>query len=321
MGGAIMRKAAGEIAGLEEIVGEGFEHIVEGALAMRPGLEEVPDIEPAAFARGADQGRRHRHLVKRLVPDIVEPLGLRHPRPDAGIDEVEEKQSGQPLRRHPRQRLHRRAADIVADDADPRQLQRIQQRQHVRRMLVGAERSVGLVAVAEAAQVRRQQRVTIGKPPHQRLKGQPEFGPAMQQQQRRPGPGAGDMEAGAIGANRQMFHGWFPSLRRATAREFCAPAACLASHPRLELGPTAAVRSARMAPRRGGRVVDRTALEMRHRCKPIGGSNPSLSANKSLKLKEKIYSRGAGRRGDLLSRWLQSADEVSCLCVSEGGEN
>jgi hypothetical protein len=25
-------------------------------------------------------------------------------------------------------------------------------------------------------------------------------------------------------------------------------------------------------------VVDRTALEMRHRCKPIGGSNPSLSA-------------------------------------------
>jgi type VI secretion system (T6SS) phospholipase Tle1-like effector len=35
-----------------------------------------------------------------------------------------------------------------------------------------------------------------------------------------------------------------------------------------------------MAPWRGGRVVDRTALEMRHRCKPIGGSNPSLSANK-----------------------------------------
>jgi hypothetical protein len=30
---------------------------------------------------------------------------------------------------------------------------------------------------------------------------------------------------------------------------------------------------------RGGRVVECTALEMRHRCKPIGGSNPSLSAN------------------------------------------
>jgi hypothetical protein len=32
------------------------------------------------------------------------------------------------------------------------------------------------------------------------------------------------------------------------------------------------------APWRGGRVVECTALEMRHRCKPIGGSNPSLSA-------------------------------------------
>ena len=33
------------------------------------------------------------------------------------------------------------------------------------------------------------------------------------------------------------------------------------------------------APRRGGRVVECTALEMRHGCKPIGGSNPSLSAS------------------------------------------
>ena len=32
------------------------------------------------------------------------------------------------------------------------------------------------------------------------------------------------------------------------------------------------------APRRGGRVVDCTALEMRHTRKGIGGSNPSLSA-------------------------------------------
>src|ERR1700743_3483904 len=39
---------------------------------------------------------------------------------------------------------------------------------------------------------------------------------------------------------------------------------------------------------RGGRVVECTALEMRHRCKPIGGSNPSLSATKSLILQEKL---------------------------------
>ena len=42
----------------------------------------------------------------------------------------------------------------------------------------------------------------------------------------------------------------------------CAPAPPMADH----------------TPRRGGRVVECTALEMRHGCKPIGGSNPSLSA-------------------------------------------
>ena len=34
MGGAIMGKAAGEIAGLQEIVGEGLDHIVERLLAL-----------------------------------------------------------------------------------------------------------------------------------------------------------------------------------------------------------------------------------------------------------------------------------------------
>ncbi len=36
--------------------------------------------------------------------------------------------------------------------------------------------------------------------------------------------------------------------------------------------------SRRGAPRRGGRAVECTALEMRHACKGIGGSNPPLSA-------------------------------------------
>jgi hypothetical protein len=38
-------------------------------------------------------------------------------------------------------------------------------------------------------------------------------------------------------------------------------------------------RDTSQAPRRGGRVVECTALEMRHARKGIGGSNPSLSAN------------------------------------------
>lgn len=41
---------------------------------------------------------------------------------------------------------------------------------------------------------------------------------------------------------------------------------------------TGTVPPPRTAPRRGGRVVECTALEMRHTRKGIGGSNPSLSA-------------------------------------------
>src|SRR6202020_365323 len=61
--------------------------------------------------------------------------------------------------------------------------------------------------------------------------------------------------------------------------EFAPPAACLARRPRLELAPTAVTQITHHGAWRGGRVVECTALEMRHRCKPIGGSNPSLSAN------------------------------------------
>src|SRR5262245_3974078 len=50
MGGAIMGKAAGEIAGLQEIVGEGLDHIVERLLAVRPMAQEVRDERAAAIA-------------------------------------------------------------------------------------------------------------------------------------------------------------------------------------------------------------------------------------------------------------------------------
>src|SRR2546421_5252722 len=62
--------------------------------------------------------------------------------------------------------------------------------------------------------------------------------------------------------------------------DFSPVAPCLPCRPRLELATTQGDEIARYGARRGGRVVDRTALEMRHRCKPIGGSNPSLSASK-----------------------------------------
>src|SRR5258708_36734861 len=43
MGSAVMRKSAGEVAGFQEVVGEGFEDIVERIPAVRPELQEVTD--------------------------------------------------------------------------------------------------------------------------------------------------------------------------------------------------------------------------------------------------------------------------------------
>src|SRR5882757_10422041 len=97
MGRAVMRKAAGEITLLHEIVGEGLEHVVERVLAMRPVAQEMADIGPAAVARRADQRRRHLYLVEGLVPDVVQPVGRGHPRTDAGIDEIEEQKTGDAL--------------------------------------------------------------------------------------------------------------------------------------------------------------------------------------------------------------------------------
>jgi hypothetical protein len=138
------------------------------------------------FAAGADERGRHLHLVEGLVPDVVEPIRRRHARPDAGIDEIEEKQPGEPLRRLPRQRLHRRAADVVADDADSLMPSASISASMSAAWPIRPERPVGLVAVAEAAQVGRDQREAIGQPCHHRLPGQPEFRPAMQQKQRLP---------------------------------------------------------------------------------------------------------------------------------------
>jgi hypothetical protein len=79
------------LPGFQEVIGEGFDDVVERVVAVRQMLQEVIDISPAAFARRAYQLRRHLQLIEGLVPDIVEPLGLRHSRPDAGIDEIKEK--------------------------------------------------------------------------------------------------------------------------------------------------------------------------------------------------------------------------------------
>ena len=74
---------------------------------------------------------------------------------------------------------------------------------------------------------------------------------------------------GYLDRRRQRLPGWRRNCRR---RALSHPP----SSPRTP--PDRGALAPDLAPRRGGRVVECTALEMRHRCKPIGGSNPSLSA-------------------------------------------
>src|SRR5207245_6958080 len=74
----------------------------------------------------------------------------------------------------------------------------------------------------------------------------------------------------------------FAPVFRGRAAYFIPPAPCLARCPRLEHAPTTRGESLLFGAWRGGRVVECTALEMRHRCKPIGGSNPSLSAIRTI---------------------------------------
>ena len=72
--------------------------------------------------------------------------------------------------------------------------------------------------------------------------------------------------------------------------------------------------------RRGGRVVDRTALEMRHTCKCIGGSNPPLSANISFQFsasaKVGITRSKRPRTGRLLRRVMLVVWPRALYCVS-----
>ena len=91
--GAIMGKATGQVTRLHEVVGEGIEHAVESVFSVGPMSEEVPDIGFTSVPRRADDRRCHRGLIERLVPDLLEAIGLRHARADAGIDEIKEKQS------------------------------------------------------------------------------------------------------------------------------------------------------------------------------------------------------------------------------------
>ena len=173
---------------------------------MRPMTQEVPDIGAATLARGADDGGRRVKQVEPLVPDLGETIRRTHARSDTRMDEAEEEQAGEARRRGAGHRLKHAAADVVRDDADAVHPQSREQCVHVGGVLGIAPRGARLVAVAEAAQVRRDQRVACFEPAHHRLPGKPEFRPAVEEEKRRPAAVARDMESGAVGLDGQMVH-------------------------------------------------------------------------------------------------------------------
>ncbi len=91
--------------------------------------------------------------------------GLDPSAPDAGVRAVETEHAGNPFRGPTGEVLDHRGRDVVANQADMRQLQGVEQPQHVGRKhrrsgLVRLAVPVRLVALAEAAEVGRQQVVT-----------------------------------------------------------------------------------------------------------------------------------------------------------------
>src|SRR6185437_666009 len=202
VGADVPVEAALEIAGLEEIVDPGLDILVEGVGIMRPMREEMPEIEAAGIARAADECGGPRLLVERLVPDLDEMLGRRPACADAGIRTVEEEQAAQALAMLPRQALRDIGSDIMRDDPGFGDAEHIHERQNVGGMNIGC-RFCGrgrrrLLAVAEAAQIGRDHVEVARQIGDAFAPNEPEFWPAMQQQQRRPASLADVMDADAV---------------------------------------------------------------------------------------------------------------------------
>ena len=178
------------------------------------------EIGPAAFPRGADELRRERHLVEGLVPDLVDLPRIAKARADAVRRAIEEEKAGHPGGMVQRQPLHDERADIVADDAGALDPQRL----HERGDIVGQHAGTGLVrpsgvriaALAEAAEVRRDQPPPSGQPFEHRLPRRPEFRPSVQQQEGRAASGLGDVGLESADIDEAVFdlgHGGYAAAK------------------------------------------------------------------------------------------------------------
>ena len=125
--------------------------------------------------------------------------------------QVEDEEAGQPLGCRAGDDLPDKGADVVADDADPIQLQGLDQGLDVGgvNLRPGALRGpgVGLLAVAEAAQVGSQELETfVLQQLHDRLPGSPELGPAVQENDGAAEAAARQMERHAVDPDLLVPH-------------------------------------------------------------------------------------------------------------------
>jgi hypothetical protein len=94
----------------------------------------------------------------------------------------------------------------MANDTGTLNAKRVEQGNHVFRMIGRTERFNRLVGFAKSPEVRSYERETILQALHQWLPCEPELRPSVQQEERVSSPSLGDMELSAIGANGQMLH-------------------------------------------------------------------------------------------------------------------
>ncbi len=250
---------------------------------VRPVAEEMAEIDPAGLARAADQRRRHGQLMEGLVPDLDQILRHQRARADAGIGAIEEEQSPKPVRRPAGHRLRRIGADIMRDDPEALQTQRIGERQHVRRVDVGTGliggAGRGLLAVAEAAQVRRDHVEVTGEIGDHFPPCIPEFRPAMQQQQRRSPPLAHVVQPNPVRLNEVRFEVQPSAASGSIDRILFRARAAKATGVRLEVGavrPSTTLPYGRLLRMRGNRRSqneNRLILSKRSASKDAGSSS------------------------------------------------
>src|SRR5215470_3511967 len=94
----------------------------------------------------------------------------------------------------------------MAHDAGTLDAKRVEQRNHVFRMIGRAEWFDRLVGFAKSPEVRSHEREAILQALHEWLPREPELRPSVQQEERFSSPSLGDMELGATGANGYVLH-------------------------------------------------------------------------------------------------------------------